>query len=124
MTSQADVVLAETRTREARARLFATFEELQHRLTATALAEDAVEIASESAVAVARSAAEAVRSRPLVIAGVLGALGLVAARGPIARVFKGKDDKPAKVEKIGPSDATPAAPASLKPKRARAKKGS
>jgi len=124
VTSQADVTIAESRTREARARLFATFEELQQRLTATALAEDAVEIASESAVAVARSAAEAVRSRPLVIAGVLGALGLVAARGPIARVFKGKDDKPAKVDKIGANDATPAPPASLKSKPARAKKGS
>jgi len=124
MTSEADVALAQTRTREARARLFSTFEELQQRLTATALAEDAVEIAGESAAAVARSAAEAVRSRPLVIAGVLGALGLVAARGPLTRALKGKDDKVAKAGKMGPSDATPATPASLKPKRARAKKGS
>lgn len=124
MTSRAEVALAEARAREARARLFATLGELQHRLTATALAEDAVEIAGESAVAVARSAAEAVRSRPLVIAGVLGALGLVAARGPIARALKGKEVKHEKVEKIGPRDATPEAPASLKPKRARAKKGS
>jgi len=121
MTRTAPVALAQARTREARSRLFATFEELQHRLTATALAEDAVEIASEGAVAVARSAAEAVRKRPLMIVGVLGAIGLAAARGQIARAFKSKDDK---VEKIEDMNATPAAPTSLKTKRARPKKGS
>jgi ElaB/YqjD/DUF883 family membrane-anchored ribosome-binding protein len=124
MTSVAQVAEAQARTRAARARLFATFEELQHRLTATALAEDAVEIASESAVAVARSAAEAVRSRPMVLAGVLGAIGLVAARGPIARALKGKDQKAEAPAKIEHQDATRTPSTSSKPKRVRTKKGS
>jgi hypothetical protein len=122
MKRPAETALAEAR--EARSRLFATFEELQHRLTATALAEDAVEIASESAVAVARNAAEAVRARPMIVAGLLGAIGLVAARGPITRAIMGNGDKSEKPPGADGKDATPAASTSLKPKRTRPKKGS
>lgn len=112
------VARAEARIKESRARLLGTLGEVQQRLSPSSLAQDAVDSATASVAAAVRKGTDAVRSRPLAVAGAAGAIGLVLARGWIADIFKRK--KP---------DETAPAPKSLKPKpaprrRTRAKKGS
>lgn len=112
------VAEAEARIRQARARMLGTLGEVQQRLSPSSLAQDAVESATQSVAAAVRKGTEAVRSRPLAVAGAAGAIGLVLARGWIADIFKGRK-----------RDETASTPKSLKPKpaprrRTRAKKGS
>jgi len=112
------VAEAEARIKAARARMLGTLGEVQQRLSPSSLAQDAVESATQSVAAAVRKGTDAVRSRPLAVAGAAGAIGLVLARGWIADIFKGRK-----------RDETAAAPRSLKPKpaprrRTRAKKGS
>ncbi len=107
---------AEARIKETRARLLGTMGEVQQRLRPSHLAQDAVEGAAQSVASAVRKGTDAVRSRPLAVAGAAGAIGLVLARGWIADIFKGKGRE------------TPAASISLKSKpaprpRKRAKKG-
>ena len=112
------VAQAEARIKEARARMLGTLGEVQQRLRPSNLAQDAVESATQSVAAAVRKGTDAVRSRPLAVAGAAGAIGLVLARGWIADIFK-----------RGKANETASAPDSLKPKpaprrRTRAKKGS
>lgn len=109
---------AEARIKETRARLLGTLGEVQHRLSPSNLAQDAVEGAAASVASAVRKGTEAVRSRPLAVAGAAGAIGLLLARGWIADIFKSRKQR-----------ETAAAPDSLKSKRAprstgRTKKGS
>lgn len=108
---------AEARIKEARAKMLGTLGEVQQRLSPSSLAQDAVESATASVAAAVRKGTDAVRSRPLAVAGAAGAIGLVLARGWIADIFKGRRRE------------TQAAPESLKLKpaprpRRRANKGS
>lgn len=104
---------AEARIAEKRAKLFATLGDVQRRLSPSNLAQDAVESAAASVASAVRRGTDAVRSRPLAVAGAAGAIGLVLARGWIGEIWKGRK-----------SSETAKAPESLKPKRApRAKKG-
>lgn len=89
MSTPAEVALARVRIEEARRRLSTTLVEVQHRFSPRMLAHEAVEGATETAVALAREGAEAVRARPALIAGVVGVIGVFLARGRIARAFKG-----------------------------------
>jgi ElaB/YqjD/DUF883 family membrane-anchored ribosome-binding protein len=114
----AHVAEAEARIKATRARLLGTLGEVQQRLSPSNLAQDAVEGAAQSVATAVRKGTEAVRSRPLAVAGAAGAIGLVLARGWIADIFKGRK-----------RHETAPAPDSLKSKRApkvtgRAKKGS
>jgi ElaB/YqjD/DUF883 family membrane-anchored ribosome-binding protein len=109
---------AQARIDEARARFLGTLGEVQTRLSPSNLAQDAVESAAQSVASAVRKGTDAVRSRPLAVAGAAGAIGLVLARGWIADILKGRKRR-----------ETPAPADSLKPKRApknagRAKKGS
>jgi ElaB/YqjD/DUF883 family membrane-anchored ribosome-binding protein len=121
------VALAEARIKASRARLLGTIGEVQQRLSPSSLAQDAVESATQSVAAAVRKGTDAVRSRPLAVAGAAGAIGLVLARGWIADIFKRKKAEETPAGRAG--NETGAAPKSLKPKpaprrRTRAKKGS
>ncbi|MES2445255.1 MAG: DUF3618 domain-containing protein [Pseudomonadota bacterium] len=124
------VAEAEARIAETRARLLGTLGEVQQRLSPSNLAQDAVDSATASVAAAVRKGTDAVRSRPLAVAGAAGAIGLVLARGWIADIFKGaKRETPAggagnETPAGGAGNETGAAPDSLRPKRApRTKKG-
>lgn len=121
------VARAEARIRESRARLLGTLGEVQQRLSPSNLAQDAVDSATASVAAAVRKGTDAVRSRPLAVAGAAGAIGLVLARGWIADIFKRRKADETPAARAG--NETGAAPRSLKPKpaprrRTRAKKGS
>jgi len=112
------VVDAEARIKETRARLLGTLGDVQQRLRPSHLAQDAVDGAVQSVTSAVRKGTDAVRSRPLAVAGAAGAIGLVLARGWIANIIKGRK-----------GNETASAADSLKSKapprpRARAKKGS
>jgi ElaB/YqjD/DUF883 family membrane-anchored ribosome-binding protein len=108
------VAEAEARIKQARARMLGTLGEVQQRLSPSSLAQDAVESATQSVAAAVRKGTDAVRSRPLAVAGAAGAIGLVLARGWIADIFKRRK-----------RDETAPPSKSLKPRPApRAKKGS
>jgi ElaB/YqjD/DUF883 family membrane-anchored ribosome-binding protein len=112
------VAAAEARIKESRAKLLGTLGDVQQRLSPSNLAQDAVESATATVAAAVRKGTDAVRSRPLAVAGAAGAIGLVLARGWIADIFKGRK-----------RNETASLPGSLKPKpaprpRSRAKKGS
>ena len=79
---------AEARIKEAREKLLGTLGEVQQRLSPSNLAQDAVESAAASVASAVRKGTDAVRSRPLAVAGAAGAIGLVLARGWIADIFK------------------------------------
>jgi ElaB/YqjD/DUF883 family membrane-anchored ribosome-binding protein len=110
------VAQAEARIKETRARLLGTLAEVQERFSPSSLAQDAVESATQGVATMVRKGTEAVRSRPLAVAGAAGAIGLVLARGWIGDIIKGRRHE------------TAPAPDSLKSKpaprpRRRAKKG-
>lgn len=112
------VAEAEARIKATRARMLGTLGEVQQRLSPSNLAQDAVEGAAASVATAVRKGTEAVRSRPLAVAGAAGAIGLVLARGWIADIFKSRK-----------RSETASAPERSKSKRApraigRAKKGS
>ena len=113
------VVEARQRADHARARLFATFDELldafkhmQQRFEPSHLARDAWEAAKSKGADVAEDAVDAVAKRPVATTGVVAAIALFLARGPLlnlaGKLVKGKPGKP----KPKPS----------KPRRASAKK--
>jgi ElaB/YqjD/DUF883 family membrane-anchored ribosome-binding protein len=93
----------------ARARLFATLDELHTRLKPATLAHDAMDSAAQGAASLARKGADAVKARPLASAAVAGTVGLVLARNWIARAFLGRHAR----------DATPAPAAGLDKKAGR-----
>ena len=100
------VVEARQRADNARARLFATFDELlgaikhmQQRLEPAHLARDAWEAAKSKGADVAEEAVDAVAKRPVAATGVVAAIALFLAREPLlnlaGKLVKGKS-KPAK----------------------------
>ena len=104
----AHVAEAEARIGEARAKLLGTLGELQQRLRPSTLAQDAMESAAHGVATVARRSADAVRKRPIAVAAVAGAIGLVMARGVIGDIFKGGDATPAKPDSLKTQRAKPA----------------
>jgi ElaB/YqjD/DUF883 family membrane-anchored ribosome-binding protein len=104
-----DIDRAEARTREARARLFATLGEVQDRLKPSHLAQDAVESAAQGVASVARKGAEAVRNRPFATAGVVATIGLVMARGWIGDIVSGRGKETATRSKSSTNKAARAA---------------
>ena len=113
------VVEARQRADHARARLFATFDELlrafkhwQQRLEPSHLARDAWEAAKAKGADVAEDAVDAVARRPVATTGVVAAIALFLAREPLlelaGKLVKGKSGK--------------ARPKAEKPKPARARK--
>lgn len=120
------VVEARQRAEHARVRLFATFDELlgafkhmQQRFEPSHLARDAWEAAKSKGADVAEDAVDAVAKRPVATTGVVAAIALFLARGPLlnlaGKLVKGKP----KAEK--PKPAKPGTRTS-KPRKARAKK--
>ena len=90
------VVEARQRADHARARLFATFDELlgafkdmQKRFEPSHLARDAWEAAKSKGADVAEDAVDAVAKRPVATTGVVAAIALFLARGPLLN-FAGK----------------------------------
>ena len=103
------VVEARQRADHARARLFATFDELldafkhmQQRFEPSHLARDAWEAAKSKGADVAEDAVDAVAKRPVATTGVVAAIALFLARGPLlnlaGKLVKGKP-KPSKTAK-------------------------
>ena len=95
------VVEARQRADHARTRLFATFDELlgafkdmQKRFEPSHLARDAWEAAKSKGADVAEDAVDAVAKRPVATTGVVAAIALFLARGPLlnlaGRLVKGK----------------------------------
>ena len=108
------VLEARQRAEQARARVFATFDELlsafklwQQRLEPSHLARDAWEAAKAKGADVAEDAVDAVAKRPVAATGVVAAIALFLARGPLldlaGKLVKGKPRpakaKPAKASK-------------------------
>lgn len=92
--SSHDIAAAQARIDAAKARLFGTISEVQERLKPSTLAQGAVESAAQGVSSVARRGAQAVRSRPWAIAGVVAAVGLVMARGWIGDILtKGNETR-------------------------------
>lgn len=119
------VVEARQRADQARARLFATFDELldafkhmQQRFEPSHLARDAWEAAKSKGADVAEDAVDAVAKRPVATTGVVAAIALFLARGPLlnlaGKLVKGKPDKP--------KPARPKVSKTSKPRKASAKK--
>jgi hypothetical protein len=117
-----DVIEARQRADHARARLFATFDELlaalrhmQQRFEPSHLARDAWEAAKSKGADVAEDAVDAVAKRPVATTGVVAAIALFLARGPLlnlaSKLVKGKP----KANKPKPGKTS-------KPRRASAKK--
>lgn len=111
MSGPPDISLAEARVKAARARMLSTLGEVQDRLKPSHLAQDAVEGAVRSFASVARKGREAVRGRPLTVAAITGAIGLVMARGWIGDIIGGRRNK----------HETPETPKGLKRQRKPAK---
>jgi hypothetical protein len=118
------VVEARQRADQARERLFATFDELmdgfkhwQQRLEPSHLARDAWEAAKAKGADVAEDAVDAVAKRPVATTGVVAAIALFLARGPLLNLA-------GKLVKGKPRTGKPKAPASksTKPRKPRAKK--
>jgi hypothetical protein len=99
------VVEARQRADHARTRLFATFDELlgafkhmQQRFEPSHLARDAWEAAKAKGADVAEDAVDAVAKRPVATTGVVAAIALFLARGPLlnlaGKLVKGNPAKP------------------------------
>lgn len=89
MTTPDDVVRAEARVAEARARLSATMGTLQRQLTPQKLAQDVRDGLSEGAQATARATVDAARRNPAAVAGGIALVALVAGRRKIASGIRG-----------------------------------
>jgi hypothetical protein len=108
-----DLAIAKRRAEAARTRLAGTLVDIQARLNPKALAREAAQELKEAAQEIARDGLDSLKRHPITLAGATAALGLFFARGPLRHVIDTYLDE------------TPEAPASLKPKRARARpKGS
>jgi ElaB/YqjD/DUF883 family membrane-anchored ribosome-binding protein len=105
-----DLAVAKLRAEVARARLAGTLVDIQARLKPKALVREAMQEMKEAAQEVARDGLDSLKRHPLTLAGATAALGLLFARGPLRHVIDAYMDE------------TPEAPASLTPKRARARR--
>lgn len=112
MTDTPEIAAARIAAEVARTRMMATAEELQERLSPKTLARGAWEGAKSKGADIAEDAVDAVRARPVAATGVVAAIALFLARGPLldlaGKVTKGFSKK----------RATPARPkASKRPKK-------
>jgi hypothetical protein len=110
----------------ARARLFATFDELlggfkqlQHRLEPSHLARDAWEAAKSKGADMAEDAVDAVAKRPVATTGVVAAIALFLAREPLidlaVKLMKGKPKTAkAKAERSRANPGKPRKPSATK----------
>ena len=121
------VVEARQRADHARTRLFATFDELlgafkhmQQRFEPSHLARDAWEAAKSKGADVAEDAVDAVAKRPVAATGVVAAIALFLARGPLldlaGKLVKGKP----KAERSKSENPKPK-PKASKPRKASAR---
>ena len=106
------LLAAEAQVEAARTRLFETLGEVQERLSPSNFAQDAMEKASEGLASVARKGRETVRARPATAAAVAGTIGLVLARGWIAKLFKRRrhDETAPPANGLTLNEIVPAAP--------------
>jgi len=105
-----DLPAARRRAEAARKRLAGTLVDLQARLNPKALAREALGELKEAAQEIGRDGLESLKRHPLTLAGGAAAVGLLLARGPIKHLIDVYMDE------------TPEPPASLKPKRAPARR--
>lgn len=105
-----DLAIARLRAKVARARLAGTLVDIQARLKPKALIREAVQEMKEAAQEVARDGLDSLKRHPIALAGATVALSLLFARGPLRHIIETYMDE------------TPEPPASLTPKRARARR--
>jgi len=105
-----DLAIARLRAERARARLAGTLVDIQARLKPKALLREAVQEVKEAAQEVARDGLDSIKRHPITLAGATAAIGLLFARGPLRHLIDAYMDE------------TPEPPASLTPKRARARR--
>ena len=83
MTVSADIAVARAEAERARARLMASAHELQERLSPKVLARDTWEGAKSKGADLVEDAVDAVKARPLATTGVIAAITMFLARGPL-----------------------------------------
>ena len=83
MKDSAQIAAARAEAARNRARVMATAQELQERLSPKVLAKDAWQGAKEKGADLAEDAVDAVRSRPLTTTGVVAAITMFLAREPL-----------------------------------------
>ena len=120
--SHKSVADAERTADEARARLVATAQELQERLSPKVLAHDAWEAAKSKGADLAEDAVDAVKARPWAATGVAAAIAAFLAREPLiemaGQMIDGMGEKRA-ARKSRKAAAKRAAPAKTAPKTAK-----
>ncbi len=93
---------ARERAEQARHRMMATLQHLQHRVAPSTLARDAWEGAKHKSADLAEDAVDAVRKRPVVATGAVAAVAMFLAREPLmslaARLWNGEADEKTKKE--------------------------
>lgn len=90
-----DLIAAQARIAAARGKLYGTLGDVQQRLRPGNLAQEAVDSAAQGVVSIARKGANAVRTRPVVTAAVVGGIALFLARGWIGRIVRDRNETPA-----------------------------
>ena len=113
MTDSPEIAAARIETERRRARLMATAQELQVRLSPGTLAKGAWKGAKEKGADLAEDAVDAVRARPFAATGVVAAITMFLAREPLidlaGRLVGGGKDKAKKREKRRKKEKTEAA---------------
>ena len=105
-----DLATAKRSAEAARVRLAGTLVDIQARLKPKALLHEAAQDLKEAAQEIARDGLDSLKRHPLTLAGATAAIGLIFARGPLRHAIDAYMDE------------TPEPPASLKPKRAPARR--
>ena len=97
MRDTPEIIAARAEVDRSRARVMATAQELQERLSPKVLAKGAWEGAKDKGAGLAEDAVDAVRARPLAAGGVVAALTMFLAREPLidlaGRMVDGVNDK-------------------------------
>ena len=83
MKESPEILAARAEVGRSRARVMATAQELQDRLSPKVLAKDAWQGAKEKGAGLAEDAVDAVRARPLTATGVVAAIAMFLAREPL-----------------------------------------
>ena len=83
MSASAEVAAARAEAERARTRLMASAHELQERLSPKVLARDTWEGAKSKGADLVEDAVDAVKARPLAATGVVAAIAMFLARGPL-----------------------------------------
>ena len=100
VTDTPEIAAARIEAERSRARLMATAHELQERLSPKTLARDAWEGAKEKGADLAEDAVDAVAARPVAATGVVAAIALFLARGPLmdlaGKLVEGQADEKSK----------------------------